>query len=91
MGVISLVCLLLIRFIARYIIYLLYMLSFLIFLAFGIYLAIPSHSSFAIKKNRPLSIALAALSVTLGLIVLFLYISYQEKIKGAIKYIMRSN
>jgi len=54
------------------------MFSFAIFIGFGVYLAIPNNSSsFAIKNNRPLSIALACLSILAGLIVLFLYLSYR--------------
>lgn len=88
-AAVSFILLVLIRIVAGYIIYILYVAIILAFIGFGAYLATPvdnlaDDSIFVLKKNQVVAIILAVFSFIFSIVMLFIYVSYREKIGKAV-------
>jgi hypothetical protein len=87
-AIVSLVSVILIRVIAGYVIYLFYAFIILAFIGFGIYLVIPvehiNSKTFVLKQNQPLAIAISIMCFIISIALLFVFISYREKIKQTV-------
>lgn len=94
-ALISIVALILIRVIAGYVVYFFYAFVILALIAFGIYLVLPnnnkSDTTFILKQNQAVAISISVLSFVLAIAMLFLFISFREKIKQTVDYIDKSN
>ena len=94
-AVAALLAILMIRIIAGYVIYIFYAIIILALIIFGVYLVIPvqnaSQSTFILKQNAGLAIAISVICFILAIAMLFLFISYRDKIRQTVEYIDKSN
>lgn len=94
-AVVGLLAVLMIRIIAGYVIYIFYALIILALIIFGVYLVIPvqnaNQSTFILKQNVGLAIAISVICFILAIAMLFLFISYRDKIRQTVEYIDKSN
>ena len=90
----TLIVMLLIRFMACYVVYAIYIIAFIAFLGFGIFLLIPTtvnSTTFVLKKSRVVAIIVAVLCFLCDVLLIAVFFSYKEKIHLAVDYINHAN
>ncbi len=94
-ALISLISVILIRVIAGYVIYLFYAFIILAFLGFGIYLVLPvdkrDDKTFILKQNQAVAISISVICFILSIAMLFLFISFRDKIRQTVELIDKAN